>query len=376
MKKTTITRLSIIAMGLTLSAALAAPPPGRGGGGGGGGGKDKGAKLDHKARQATPIQLGTSGGWAYDLANGYCCAGTLGALVEDADGQYILSNFHVLTADVVSGGNGRIVQIGDSVIQPGLIDVGCDANQAQVVATIDGYGDPLAGANIDAAIAAVLPGMVDPSGAILGIGTLSSATVAAYPGQGVKKSGRTTGLKSSTVDSLNATVSVSYETECAGTARGTATFTGQIIVRNRRSKFLAGGDSGSLMVENADTNPRAVGLLFAGSRSLAVANPIDEVLTKLGVSMVGGAAAAADEAPALDPVNPAIGRAIAIQKQNARLLAGAPHGVGHAVGLGNGNAPIIKVFVEKDPAAARKALPATLGGLHVVVQETGRFVAL
>ena len=374
MKKTTITRLSIIAMGLTLSAALAAPPPGRSGGGGGG--KDKEAKLDHKALQSTPIQLGTSGGWAYDLANGYCCAGTLGALVEDADGQYILSNFHVLTADVVSGGNGRSVQIGDPVIQPGLIDVECDANQAQVVATIDGYGDPLAGANIDAAIAAVLPGMVDPSGAILGIGTLSSATVAAYPGQGVKKSGRTTGLKSSTVDSLNATVSVSYETECAGTARGTATFTGQIIVRNRRSKFLAGGDSGSLMVENADTNPRAVGLLFAGSRSLAVANPIDEVLTKLGVSMVGGAAAAVGEAPARDPANQAIGRAIAIQKQNARMLAGAPHGVGHAVGLGNGNAPIIKVFVEKDPEAARKALPATLGGLHVVVQETGRFVAL
>lgn len=374
MKKTTITRLSIIAMGLTLSAALAAPPPGRGGGGGGG--KDKEAKLDHKALQSTPIQLGTSGGWAYDLANGYCCAGTLGALVEDADGQYILSNFHVLTADVVSGGNGRSVQIGDPVIQPGLIDVECDANQAQVVATIDGYGDPLAGANIDAAIAAVLPGMVDPSGAILGIGTLSSATVAAYPGQDVKKSGRTTGLKSSTVDSLNATVSVSYETECAGTARGTATFTGQIIVRNRRSKFLAGGDSGSLMVENADTNPRAVGLLFAGSRSLAVANPIDEVLTKLGVSMVGGAAAAVGEAPARDPANQAIGRAIAIQKQNARMLAGAPHGVGHAVGLGNGNAPIIKVFVEKDPEAARKALPATLGGLHVVVQETGRFVAL
>jgi len=130
------------------------------------------------------------------------------------------------------------------------------------------------------------------------------------------------------------------------------------------------------MVENADTNPRAVGLLFAGSRSLAVANPIDEVLTKLGVSMVGGAAAAVGEAPARDPVNQAIGRAIAIQKQNARLLAGAPHGVGHAVGLGNGNAPIIKVFVEKDPEAARRALPATLGGLHVVVQETGRFVAL
>jgi hypothetical protein len=41
------------------------------------------------------------------------------------------------------------------------------------------------------------------------------------------------------------------------------------------------------MVEDVSTNPRAVGLLFAGSSSLAVANPIDEVLTHLGAAMVG-----------------------------------------------------------------------------------------
>src|SRR5439155_7567032 len=35
----------------------------------------------HTAKQGTPIQLGTSGGWSQDLANGYCCGGTLGSLV-------------------------------------------------------------------------------------------------------------------------------------------------------------------------------------------------------------------------------------------------------------------------------------------------------
>ncbi|MGH8015860.1 MAG: hypothetical protein ACREBV_06685, partial [Candidatus Zixiibacteriota bacterium] len=105
--------------------------------------------------------------------------------------------------------------------------------------------------------------------------------------QAVKKSGRTTGLSRATVNGLNATVSVAYDNECAGGAAFTKTFTGQILTTNRGSKFLAGGDSGSLMVEDVTTNPRAVGLLFAGSNTLAVANPIGQVLSFLGATMVG-----------------------------------------------------------------------------------------
>ena len=41
------------------------------------------------------------------------------------------------------------------------------------------------------------------------------------------------------------------------------------------------------MVEDVTTNPRAVGLLFAGSSSTAIANPIDQVLSFLGATMVG-----------------------------------------------------------------------------------------
>ncbi len=131
--------------------------------------------------------------------------------------------------------------------------------------------------------------MVDPKGSILEIGTISSQTVAPRVTQAVKKSGRTTGLTRSTISGLNGTVSVAYDNECAGSTVFTKTFTGQIIINNKGSRFLAAGDSGSLMVEDVTTNPRAVGLLFAGSSSLAVANPIGDVLTFLGVgaSMVG-----------------------------------------------------------------------------------------
>ncbi|MDA3833310.1 MAG: hypothetical protein PF495_07930, partial [Spirochaetales bacterium] len=84
-------------------------------------------------------------------------------------------------------------------------------------------------------------------------------------------------------------VTGNYDNDFAGGAAFTKKFTGQIIISNRASKFLAGGDSGSLMVEDVSTNPRAVGLLFAGSSTLAVANPIGQVLSFLGsdASMVG-----------------------------------------------------------------------------------------
>src|SRR5205085_3664383 len=51
--------------------------------------------ASHTAKQTSPIYLGTSGGWSKDLANGYCCGGTLGSLVSIGGVQYILSNYHV-----------------------------------------------------------------------------------------------------------------------------------------------------------------------------------------------------------------------------------------------------------------------------------------
>jgi hypothetical protein len=243
--------------------------------------------MAHTAKQTPPIQLGTSGGWAYDLANGFCCGGTLGSLVKIGSTQYILSNYHVFESDIVLGGNNRIAQTGDPIIQPGLIDVSCNKNLAQTVGTLVKKSS-LPGSNVDCAIAKVVPGMVRTDGAILEIGTISNTTVNAFLNQAVKKSGRTTGLTHSSVSGLNATISVVYDNECAGSTAFTKTFTGQIVIANSGNKFLNSGDSGSLMVEDVVTNPHAVGLLFAGSSTDATANPIGQVLTFLGATMVGG----------------------------------------------------------------------------------------
>ena len=253
----------------------------------GGGGSTGG--ISHTARQTAPIQLGTSGGWRFDLANGFCCGGTLGSLIQVNGSQYIMSNYHVMEADIVPGGNGRVATTGDGALLPGLVDVGCDANSAQNVGTLQTLSS-LPNSNVDVGVAMVIPGMVRTDGAILEIGTLSSQTASASIGKAVKKSGRTTGLSRSNISGLNATISVTYENECAGGTAFTKTYTGQIIVNNSGSTFLNSGDSGSLMVEDVTTSPRAVGLLYAGSSSLAVANPVDEVLQFVG-SKLGGTAA-------------------------------------------------------------------------------------
>jgi hypothetical protein len=244
--------------------------------------------VSHTALQAPPIQLGTSGGWSHDLANGFCCGGTIGSLVQVNGVQYLMSNYHVFESDIVPGGNGIIANTGDPIIQPGLIDVSCNASGAQTVGTLLKLSS-LPSSNVDVSVAQASAGMVRTDGAILEIGTLSSSTVSAFLNQAVKKSGRTTGLTRSRIGGLNATISVAYDNECAGGAAFTKTYTGQIMIANSNSSFLNSGDSGSLMVEDVSTNPRAVGLLYAGSSTSAIANPIGQVLQFVG-SKLGGTA--------------------------------------------------------------------------------------
>jgi hypothetical protein len=192
-----------------------------------------------------------------------------------------MSNYHVFEADIVSGGNGIVANTTDPIIQPGLIDVACNSANAQVVGSLFRLGS-LPNSNVDVSLAQASSGMVRSDGAILDIGTISKSTLNAALRLGVKKSGRTSGLTSSSISGLNATINVAYDNECAGGAAFTKTFTGQIVVANKGGKFLKAGDSGSLLVENATTNPRAVGLLFAGSSTSAIANPINSVLQFIG----------------------------------------------------------------------------------------------
>jgi hypothetical protein len=241
--------------------------------------------MGYTAKQTPPISLGTSGGWTYDLANGYCCSGTLGAVVSIGGVQHILSCAHVLEGDTVTGGNGRICATGDPIIQPGLVDVSCKNTSAQTVGTLV-KKNSLNTSNTDCSVAKCSTGKVRTDGNILGIGIPSKTTVAAFINQKVKKSGRTTGTTHSTISGLNATVKVTYTKECGG-AVWYKTFTGQIVISNPSSTFLNSGDSGSLMVEDIATYPRSIGLLFAGNTTQAFANPIGSVLTFLGATIVG-----------------------------------------------------------------------------------------
>src|SRR5262245_62670461 len=59
-------------------------------------------------------------------------------------------------------------------------------------------------------------------------------------------------------------------------------YTNQVVINS--STFSAGGDSGSLIVTN-DTNHQPVALLFAGSSTTTIGNPIGEVLTKVGAAL-------------------------------------------------------------------------------------------
>ena len=369
-----LTLLMAVAAVVSLQVPASMLAQGRGGGGGGGGTPK--VTVNHKARQNRPIQLGVSGGNANDVANGFCCSGTLGALVENAQGQFILSNAHVFAHDTLaSTADPDMATIGDPINQSGLIDVACQDRPSDYVASLSSLSsiNPGAMSPVDAAIAEVEPGMVDADGAILEIGTISSTPAPASLNLGVKKSGRTTGLTASRIEGINATISVGYSSECGG-PEFTSIYTGQIIAGNRGSKFIAGGDSGSLMVENVGTNPRAVGLLFAGSSSIAVANPIGDVLTYFGVSLVGQPGAGGTSA-AIDPINQGAARAMAVQARNATRLISVPGAIGHAVGLG-GNAPVIKVYVETITERARQATPASLEGVPVVLEATGPVTAI
>ena len=126
------------------------------------------AAINQKA-QSFPIELGTTGGNVNDKSAKFCCSGTLGSLVSRGGSQFILSNNHVLARSDQA-------TLGELISQPGLVDNNC--NPGNTVAILTQFA-PLKTSNVDAAIAAAVPGAVDPSGAILEFGSTNSQPRAA-----------------------------------------------------------------------------------------------------------------------------------------------------------------------------------------------------
>ncbi|MDD1660258.1 MAG: S1 family peptidase [Methanomicrobiales archaeon] len=227
-------------------------------------------------------------------------AGTLGCLVRKNQQLCILSNNHVLAAE-------NVAAIGDPIIQPGTYDGGRDpADRIAVLQefvpiqflTSDPSDCPLARgiaalANlfaravgsttrpqavrfleaenmVDAALAGPV-NLEDVSPEILDLGVVQSIGSAGL-GTPVRKSGRTTAVTTGEIQQVDVTADVSY-----GAGR-TARFTGQLMA----GAMSQGGDSGSAVL---DGGGNLVGLLFAGSDTTTLINPVEHVVAALGIGL-------------------------------------------------------------------------------------------
>jgi len=198
-------------------------------------------------------------------------AGTLGCLVRKGRTLFVLSNNHVLA-------NTNSANIGDPILQPGPADGGIVPRD--VIAKLSAFIPINFGGavnKVDCAIGQTSPTLVTPLNKCFG--KISASPLPCRLNLLVKKCGRTTQFTRGRITDCNATVRVNY-----GTA-GAALFQNQIIIQSvTPNPFSMGGDSGSLIT--TDVGNRPVGLLFAGSPTHTIANPISAVLAALGVAIV------------------------------------------------------------------------------------------
>ena len=229
-------------------------------------------------------------------------AGTFGAVVQDAstNERLILSNNHVLA-------NSNNARKGDTILQPGRADGGREPQDRignlerfvkinwkggggddedpscpiasffqsilNMFAGMVGSSTRLAqiktdGVNlVDAAVAKPMSDDAIEDD-ILKIGPVQGTTEAVV-GLKVRKSGRTTGYTEGVINMLDTTVEVGYGTN-------TAVFEQQILANDMSDP----GDSGSLILTEDN---KAVGLLFAGSSTVTVINPIAAVMSALNI---------------------------------------------------------------------------------------------
>ncbi|MHC4519282.1 MAG: fibronectin type III domain-containing protein [Planctomycetota bacterium] len=225
-----------------------------------------------------PISIGVSTG------HPNITAGTIGCRVLGPDGYYALSNNHVYADE-------NQASLGDNILAPGPYDGGADPrDRIGILADFVAIEFGPRGSNVvDAAIALIdmvdLDGVDGPDPVVTnetppdGYGTPKTTTAEPQLNMSVQKYGRTTGPTSGEVAGINASVRVWY-------SRGFAIFVDQIMITP--GTFSAGGDSGSLIVvENGADDRSPVGPLFAGSSTATFANPIDDVLSDLNVTIDG-----------------------------------------------------------------------------------------
>ncbi|HXB22117.1 MAG TPA: hypothetical protein VNV88_12080 [Candidatus Solibacter sp.] len=363
---------------------------------------------DNARMQTVPVKLGTSGGNVTDSVTSgsttTCCSGTLGALVVRNGTFFILSNNHVLDKSDTG-------KAGDQIGQPGLVDNNCNPgtpvatlSQSAALKPTSGTTGP-APSNVDAAIAQIISAAtVDTTGAILDLGTEGASSIAPAPpsstpaipatvlstNERVAKSGRSTGLTCSTLQSISTSVSVDYDVACGGAKAFTSTFSNQVIVNG--GTFSSSGDSGSLIV-TADT-ARPVALLYAGNSTTSTGNPIADVLAAFqsgpnAATIVGGGdhavscapttttASATSQAPTASSTltTEELDRATAMKERHAGDLMRDPaiSRVGVGISDDNPKEAALTIFVSGTP---EKPIPAQLEGVRTKLIYTTQVPAL
>ena len=207
------------------------------------------------------------GGYSISLPN--TGSGTIGCIVTRLDSNnnktfYILSNNHVI-ADC------NKTPLGTPIFQPGQFDGG---TQSDIIASLSdfiplniSYTSPYPINYVDAAIAQVkklslISTLIASSGKVRGVDEPILNTF-------VKKSGRTTGLTTGKITTINVTIDVDG-----------GLFKKQILA-NLKNWY---GDSGSLLLNRAN---KAIGLLYAGEDDkITIACPIKLVLKLLNVKIL------------------------------------------------------------------------------------------
>jgi hypothetical protein len=227
------------------------------------------ADIERLGGRVRPVRPG------YSVGHPWVTAGTIGAGCYDLSpfpGEprryYILSNNHILAAS-------NRASIGHPILQPGVADGGRYPQDVigrltrfRPIRFISGTNAPCN--YVDAAIAEVPFHLLDRD--IYWTGYPQSIYQPARVNTIVKKTGRTTNFTTGRITVINATLTVNYG------GGQSARFCRQIVTTD----MSAGGDSGSLVLDLA---VKPVGLLFAGSSSATILNPIHYVQSFLSVRL-------------------------------------------------------------------------------------------
>ncbi|MEL7117340.1 MAG: hypothetical protein AAGP08_17445, partial [Pseudomonadota bacterium] len=216
---------------------------------------------------------------------------------QDSDGaQYLVSNNHVI-------GRENSARTGNAVVQPGTLDLTqtelnlmntlnklrkeLQIAKVSAVVDMDFNGNPN---EVDTAMAQFTGerdltqlGRIGFGGRVQGIAApyTLDANGAIVGETRVYKAGRTTGWTEGNLTAIAVSSPVGY-------SKGTALFRNQLAITptpDTDGPFSNKGDSGSGII---DTNNNLVGLLFAGSTSRTLANPIDLVMSALTAELGKG----------------------------------------------------------------------------------------